>query len=71
MYLFKCECGCVFTVKNLKHDSEIHFKCQNCGKGFSSFNHIECDQFKQRIKAIGMTLQVIPDNAKITVSFEA
>lgn len=71
MYLFKCECGCVFTVKSLKLESTAYFKCQNCGKDFSLSRHIECDEFKQRLKDIGMTLQIIPDDAKITVSFEA
>lgn len=70
MYLLKCDCGCVFTVKDILPNSSTCFTCQNCGKYFNLFKHIECDRLKQELDSIGMKIQVIPDDAKITVSFE-
>ena len=70
MYLFKCKCGCVFTVKSHPDKSSDYFKCQNCENGFHLTNHVEFKNLKQSLDSIGMTMQLIPDDARITVSFE-
>lgn len=71
MYLLKCKCGSVFTIKCNNTEYPEYIKCPNCGISTSVNASIECRDLKHRLDSIGMTLQVIPDDAKITVSFEA
>lgn len=70
MFLIKCSCGCVATVKNVSDRSNYHITCQSCGKSVSFYNNIEICELSQSIKESGIEIRVIPDDAKITVSFD-
>ena len=71
MYLFKCKCGCLFTIKSFKRGVTTNIKCYNCGTSLSLYEELEIQELEQNLDEIGMTLQVIPDNAKISVTFDA
>ena len=60
MFLIKCKCGCFFTVKkeNLATD---FYQCQSCK------NKIPVSTYTLDTND---TISHIPDNAKITVTFD-
>lgn len=72
MLLFKCKCGCHFTVKDdtIIMETQKKLTCQNCGSNFI----LECDRDllinKSRFEASGMKVSVIPDEAEISVGFK-
>jgi len=70
MYIFKCKCGCMFTINSFKRDIVTHPKCQNCGAAVSIFDEIEQAELFAALDKSGMTMQSVPDNAKITVTFD-
>ena len=71
MFLIKCQCGCFFTINQKLPVVRNEFTCQSCKKSISLCNSLSSKEVQCELEKAGMTLQVIPDNAKITVSFEA
>lgn len=74
MLLFKCKCGCLFTTKDdaVPPDRQQRFHCQSCGAGLLYLpNNHALSEFKNDFAEAGMTVQKIPDNADITVTFKA
>lgn len=71
MFLLKCSCGCFFT---LKPPSENRWgttrRCPNCGKTVTWYSSLELCELDKAVADAGMTMQIIPDNAKLTVTFE-
>ena len=66
--LVKCDCGCIMTIRD--RESKKPLVCQNCGK--------ELDLYKAENNGDGrdeimfeprVEFSVVPDNAKISVTF--
>ncbi len=70
MYLIKCSCDCFFTLTQ-KLVSLDGIRCPNCGNRVASIheNKEVCD-ITRSFKESGMTLQIIPDSSKISVTFD-
>lgn len=70
MFLLKCSCGCFFTLKSSTDRWGTTKKCPNCGNSTAWYSTLELDELDRAVKDSGMTLQIIPDDAKVTVTFE-
>lgn len=69
MFLLKCKCGCIFTLKNDPERRRYNTKCPDCDKviRFNSYTSIaDSLELGDDIESI----RYIPDNAKITVAFD-
>lgn len=69
MFLVKCSCKCFFTIKpeSLTKDP-IH--CPNCKKAIELIdvsNPLETIPIMQQS---GISVSVVPDNAKVTVTYD-
>jgi hypothetical protein len=74
MLLVKCKCGCFFTVKDDTSPApqQPYLYCQNCGaKVLYSQNKYTLSDLKSDFSDAGMTVQKIPDDADITITFKA
>lgn len=71
MVLIKCKCGCFFTIKDSDILNTKRFRCQSCDNNVF-VNDYECGlkDVQQAFSESEMTLQKIPDNAKITITFD-
>ena len=70
MLLVKCSCGCMFTVKYPREDrKDILLRCSNCDKSCEIGRWTELSQIPDRLAKSEMCVQVIPDDAKINVTF--
>lgn len=67
MYLFKCSCGCFFSMDQDTKRSPI---CPNCDNSAAVTRYTDIGHAKTLLHDAGMTMQVIPDNAKINISFD-
>ena len=71
MFLLKCSCGCFFTLNPpVENRWGTTRKCPNCGKDIIWYNSLEISAMDSFLKEAGMTMQIIPDDAKITVTFD-
>lgn len=70
MLLFKCPCGCIFTLKDTNDGYRKNVHCQSCGKTTAFSPPIQKDDLDASLAQSGMSMQIIPDNAKITVTFD-
>ena len=69
MFLVKCSCGCFFTVKAESLDLD-GLDCPNCRKYIELGKRGRvADVFGEQGEP-GITIHAIPDNAKLTVTFE-
>lgn len=74
MFLIKCKCGCFFTIKaeRLKEarvpDQPI-LPCPNCGVDIPLGQHSSIEKFS-KLNDGTQSVSYIPDNAKITVTFD-
>lgn len=74
MLLIKCKCGCLFTVKDDASPvlPATSFCCQNCGSKVMYLpNRYTLSDIKNDFSDAEMTVQKIPDDADITVTFKA
>lgn len=73
MLLVKCKCGCFFTLKeeSLIKNNNHALRCINCKEmiGFTEFSNVYED-FK-KLSGSGISVRAIPDDARITVTFDA
>lgn len=69
MYLVKCKCGCFFTVKEDALLGNRNLICQNCKAQIPLLSTSELID-KKEIEKTALSVSYIPDNAKITVTFE-
>ena len=67
MYLVKCKCGCLFTLKEISGSKR---KCPNCNEVFPLLSYFEIDDLQKMPSSAGFTVQLIPDSAKLSVTFE-
>lgn len=66
MLLVKCKCGCFFTI-NTEALDDRPIQCQNCKERIQLTEKSEVSKFGTKS---GITISAIPDNAKITVTFD-
>lgn len=73
MLLIKCKCGCHFTVKDdTIHSQSPYLICQNCrNKVQYAPDRFESSLTLSFFKEAEMTIQKIPDDADITITFKA
>lgn len=74
MLLVKCSCGCLFTVKDdaIPTNGHIYTKCHNCENEVEYYpNNWSLQAVKSAFSQANMTVQKIPDDAKITITFDA
>ncbi len=69
MFLVKCKCGCLFILKenDLK---DFLLPCPNCKSkiALNTYTSLaESQQLSEQVESVNY----IPDNAKITVTFDA
>lgn len=68
MFLIKCQCGSIFTIQE-KNLADRYLLCPNCKK------KIDLNSYTSLAESQGLLEQVekityLPDNAKITVTFD-
>ena len=68
MYLFKCKCGCLFTLKQL---SSKYPSCPDCRMTYNITSYSEQNEIDSALASSGASFRLIPDDAKITVSYDA
>lgn len=66
MFLFKCKCGCFFSVKKVPERSVF---CQNCGQAVPASPYTSLRDLAAVAEKSGYSIQLIPDDANINVSF--
>lgn len=71
MILFKCKCGCAFTVKDtfLKGKGYKSILCQNCGVSFRACGEDDLDRLYSHLDNTGFSVRVPPDDAQIDIRF--
>lgn len=62
MFLVKCKCGCRLTLNDSHKEDE--FRCPNC------WERIYMDKVPRGEEQHAESISHIPDNAKITVTFD-
>ena len=67
MYVFKCKCGCFFSLKEMKSDS---LRCNNCDNQIWISSRTEFRSILKDLEAAEMTMQMVPDDSKIRIAFE-
>ena len=68
MLLVKYKCGCFFTLKELGRDFDV--KCQSCRANIRINKETSIMEIERFIEPDGVSVDVIPDNAKISVQFD-
>jgi hypothetical protein len=68
--LFKCSCGCVFSIKDDLTPDKSCLKCQSCGNVLTFNPDYELRELNKYPAESSMTVHKIPDSAKIEVSFD-
>lgn len=70
MMIVKCSCGCLFTLKETSINSKRWISCPECGNKFY-FDPERCisDTISECSKNFD-SVQKVPDNAKLTVTFD-
>lgn len=68
MLLVKCSCGCIFTIMS-DNLSRRPLQCQNCRSEIPLLDISNVLESKQELETSGVSVNYIPDNAKITVTF--
>ena len=68
--MLKCKCGCFFTLKD-DALTRARIRCPNCDERADTSFHWDLSEFSRELDRSGFTIRSIPDDAKITVTFEA
>lgn len=69
MLMFKCKCGSVFTVDERVLEKDF-ILCPNCEKTITLKGYVLLSDFHKKLDAEGISLRSLPENAKITVTFD-
>lgn len=69
MLLFKCKCGSFFTINDTTV-MQSRIRCPNCSESADLSFNWELSEFTRELTKSGFSIRVIPDNAKITVTFD-
>lgn len=70
MLLVKCKCGCLFSIKETSL-SPYNLQCQNCKEKIHLWDNSNVLESAKEFLEAGITVSAIPDDAKITVTFDA
>lgn len=71
MFLVKCQCGSIFTLPDtVSQNRSFKIACPSCNKTGPMLSTLYLDEL-QKLELAGLTLQLIPNSAKITVTFDA
>lgn len=68
MYLLKCKCGCLFTLKAITDRWPMCPDCKMTFENLSSYSQV--NEVERICNETGLTLRCIPDDAKISVTFD-
>lgn len=70
MLLFKCKCGCHFTINNIENQKEDYFKliCNNCKEHFVFGKDNSFSRNMDIMKEHGFEMYILPDNTKLDLS---
>ncbi len=71
MYLIKCKCGSIFTIKKMAPIHQDYISCPNCDTAVCVRGMDRLEIIKDQLNQAQMEVRIIPDDAKITVSFDA
>lgn len=74
MLLFKCSCGCLFTTKDkiISAGRYTTVTCWSCGASAHYCPETQSQkEIEEELSKEGLTVQKVPDDAKITVTFDA
>ena len=71
MILINCNCGCFYTLKEQGFTNTDDINCPNCKKihKLSSYESIR-SMAMASLEENGIEIKCIPDNSKITFSFD-
>lgn len=69
MLLLKCKCGSFFTIKDTTV-MQSRIRCPNYSESSDLSFNWELSEFTRELTKSGFSIRVIPDNAKITVTFD-
>ena len=71
MILFKCKCGCFFSVKDdiLERNENKNLSCQNCGNRVRVSKSCELAYIIENLNGNNLSAQLIPDDAQIEVKY--
>ena len=69
MFLVKCKCGCVFTLKETRVNDKTEIECPDCSKKFDLNNYCAAGGILA-LQDIGITIDRIPDSSKVNVTFD-
>lgn len=69
MLMFKCKCESVFTVDEGVLEKDF-ILCPNCEKTITLKGYVLLSDFHKKLDADGISLRSLPENAKITVTFD-
>lgn len=69
MILFKCKCGCTFTVKDPFFHGKGYKKlsCQNCGASFRVSDEDDLNKLYSLFADTGFSVSIIPDDSQINI----
>lgn len=71
MVLFKCTCGCFFTVKDGTLNAGRYIRCPNCENKVHAHSSValwEVEGMNGEDKLF--KIRVLPDDAKLNISFD-
>ena len=68
MFLIKCKCGCIFTLKETRIDDQEAVKCPDCHREFYLRN-FNTTAGILALQERGITVNRIPDSSKVSVTF--
>lgn len=71
MFLIRCKCGCLFTVTEKSFLGNYKLVCQNCRSVVPFEKYDSLSEVEEKTSRAGFSVEVVPDNTKFTVSFDA
>lgn len=69
MFLIKCKCGCVFTLKEERFNDTHPIACPDCREKFFLSNFDTAYGIKA-LEEKGSKVDRIPDSSKVSVTFD-
>lgn len=70
MVLVKCRCGCFYTLKGESLTHDTNRECPNCGVKHKLGSYSSIRAIETALDPETLAIRIIPDNAKICISFD-